>query len=74
MARTWKSHKPWKEYPLRTCSYLNECAICKKPILSGEQYYDGGYNLRVHKTCVDIEEAWVKDWVQRQKHLKNRED
>ena len=52
MAKTRKAHKPWKEYPLRTCRWLNECAICKEPIKSGERYYDGGFNLRAHETCV----------------------
>ncbi len=60
MARTWKPHKPWREYPLRICRYLNECAICKKPITSGQEYYDGGYNLRAHKACVDIGEYYAK--------------
>jgi len=56
MTKTWKPHKPWKEYPLITCSSMNECTICKKPILLGDKYYDGGYNLRAHKRCVDIGE------------------
>ena len=56
MARSWRSHKPWREYPLRVCQWLNDCAICKGPITSGQEYYDGGYNLRVHKKCVDVGE------------------
>ena len=53
MARTWKSHRPWKEYPLRTCRWMNDCAVCKEPITSGQRYYDGGYTLRVHEECAD---------------------
>ena len=56
MARSWRPHKPWKEYPLRVCRWMNDCQICKEPIRAGEQYYDGGYSLRVHKKCVDIGE------------------
>ena len=58
MAKTWKSHKPWREYKLRTCRWINDCAICQEPIRSGEQYYDGGYALRAHKKCVDIGERF----------------
>lgn len=54
MAKTWKSHKPWEDYPLRVCRYMNECAICKNTITSGQEYYDGGFNLRAHKKCVEV--------------------
>ena len=53
MARTWKPHKPWKEYGLRICKTLHSCAICKQHINCGEKYYDGGYNLRAHEGCVE---------------------
>lgn len=39
------------KYPLRVCQYLNSCRICKKSILNGQQYYDGGYGRRFHKEC-----------------------
>ena len=51
MARTWKPHRHWKEYPLRTCRWMNHCAVCKERITSSQRYYDGGYNLRVHEEC-----------------------
>lgn len=54
MARTWKPHKAWTEYPLRVCRWMNECRICKRVIESGQEYYDGGFNIRAHKSCVDI--------------------
>ena len=60
MARSWRSHKPWREYPLRVCRYLNECAICKNPITSGQEYFDGGYNLRAHKVCVETGEYYAR--------------
>jgi hypothetical protein len=52
MAKTWKPHKPWREYPLRQCRTLHYCEACKKDILLGEMYYDGGYGRRVHEDCV----------------------
>lgn len=55
MAKNWKPCKPWKEYPLRVCSYMNQCEICKKPIVLGEEYYDSGFK-RAHKLCVDTKE------------------
>lgn len=42
-----------KEKKLRTCRTLQFCCICKKDIRLGEQYYDGGYNKRAHKLCVE---------------------
>lgn len=53
MARTHKTHKPYWEYPLRTCRTLLFCQICQSDILCGEKYYDGGYSRRVHEECAD---------------------
>ena len=47
------------KYPLRTCRWMNMCRLCKETIAAGEQYYDGGYNRRFHKRCVDASEAFL---------------
>jgi len=38
---------------------MNMCRLCKETIAAGEQYYDGGYNRRFHKRCVDASEAFL---------------
>lgn len=43
----------WDRFPLRTCQSLHECKLCSEIITIGQQYYDGGYGKRVHKSCVD---------------------
>lgn len=53
MERSRRGPKPYNEYPLRICRTLHECNICRKPIMCGEYYYDGGYSRRVHKDCYD---------------------
>jgi hypothetical protein len=40
-------------YPLRKCMSLHDCEICRKNITLGQKYYDGGYDNRYHKECVD---------------------
>lgn len=42
----------FRAYRLRTCRYMNECAICGETIACGERYYDGGYGRRAHEKCV----------------------
>ena len=46
-----RKRKEYYEYPLRTCLYMNECAVCGQRITSGQKYYDGGYNRRCHIEC-----------------------
>lgn len=48
------------KYPLRTCIWMDECRLCKKKIVSGEQYYDGGYGRRFHKRCVEASEEFLR--------------
>ena len=43
----------YKKYKLRTCRWLNGCKICGGNITYGQKYYDGGYEYRAHKDCVD---------------------
>lgn len=43
----------WDSFPLRTCQSIHECKLCSERITLGQQYYDGGYGKRVHKSCVD---------------------
>ena len=45
----------WPKYPLRRCVWLNHCRICGKDITSGKEYYDGGYGLRAHRACADVD-------------------
>lgn len=52
MAKTWKGHKPWIEYPLRQCKTMHNCVCCMEHIHAGEMYYDGGYGRRIHQDCV----------------------
>ena len=46
-----KRRKEYYEYPKRTCRYLNHCNVCNQPILSGQEYFDGGYGRRCHVEC-----------------------
>lgn len=48
-----------KRYPLRTCLYLNHCALCDGDITDGQRYYDGGYGRRAHVECVERAEIGV---------------
>lgn len=43
----------YKKFPLRTCRWMHECAICFKKIADGQRYYDGGYGRRAHKECIE---------------------
>ncbi len=43
-------------YPIRTCRWLNECALCGKAITDGQKYRDGGYGRRAHIECADLSE------------------
>jgi hypothetical protein len=56
-SKTPKEHdmKPadYTKYKIRTCNTLHRCMLCRAPILFGDQYYDGGYRRRAHKTCVE---------------------
>ena len=38
--------------PLRTCRWSHECVICKRDIVDGQRYYDGGLDRRAHEDCV----------------------
>ena len=53
MARNHRGHKPWDQYPIRTCMTMHHCQICQKTIRMGEFYYDGGLSRRVHTVCAD---------------------
>jgi len=44
----WDAEKIVKRYLLRHCLSLHECALCGRPILLGQHYYDGGYGRRYH--------------------------
>ena len=37
-----------------------EEVTCKNPITSGQEYFDGGYNLRAHKVCVETGEYYAR--------------
>jgi len=41
------------KYPIRVCRFMNECEICKTPIIMGQRYYDGKYGRRAHEVCVE---------------------
>lgn len=43
----------YPNYPVRICRTIQYCNICRRDITCGEEYYDGGYNRRAHKKCVD---------------------
>lgn len=46
--------KPYYKYPLRECHTQHNCAVCGKNIVFGQQYFDGGSNMRCHVTCIPI--------------------
>jgi hypothetical protein len=48
-----KKNIDWQKYPRRHCVWLNTCRICKKDIISGQGYFDGGYGIRAHIKCVE---------------------
>ena len=52
MARSWRGHKPYDQYPVRTCQTMHECHICRGTIHAGEKYHDGGYTRRIHVKCI----------------------
>ena len=39
--------------PIRLCRSVHGCCVCGKDVVFGEQYYDGGYDKRAHKNCID---------------------
>ena len=43
----------YRKYPVRMCMTCHHCEICKRSIVIGETYYDGGYSRRAHVNCVD---------------------
>jgi len=51
----------YHKYPIRNCKSLHHCQICRKKITVGEDYYDGGYDRRAHKTCIDKDVGERKD-------------
>ena len=53
MARSWREKKSYDQYPKRICRTFHYCQICKDNIHAGEEYYDGGYNRRVHTDCFE---------------------
>jgi hypothetical protein len=44
----------YTKYKKRICRYVHHCAICKKDIVAGEEYYDGGYSRRAHVECAKM--------------------
>lgn len=54
-------HKPWSEYPLRTCQSLHHCNLCSKDITYGQEYRDGGYGRRAHAFCVALDDEKKAD-------------
>ena len=53
LARSWRGKKPYNQYPKRVCRTMHHCQICNDTIHLGEEYFDGGFNRRVHVTCFD---------------------
>jgi hypothetical protein len=45
----------YHKYPIRICRTMHDCEICHQEIRLGEEYYDGGYKRRAHKSCIDGE-------------------
>lgn len=44
----------YRKYPLRTCRWINAiCELCLADITPNDKYYDGGFNRRVHKRCLN---------------------
>ena len=52
--------KELHRYPLRVCKSLHHCTVCKKDIVSGQQYFDGGLNKRCHANCIIKVLTWVR--------------
>ena len=46
-----KKAKAYSEYPLRACLSLHFCRFCRRDIVMGETYFDGGYGRRSHEGC-----------------------
>lgn len=46
----------YTKYKLRMCRTLHLCNVCGEDILSGQNYYDGGYARRAHEECAEITE------------------
>ena len=58
-----KKRKEYYEYPKRICRTMHYCNVCERPILLGEEYFDGGYGRRCHVVChlpLDEAEAILK--------------
>ena len=46
------------ELPVRCCYTLHKCCVCKKPIIDGQHYFDGGVRRRIHIDCVSREDIF----------------
>lgn len=51
--RATKGRRAFTAYPIRTCRTLHECYICRKDIVLGQMYFDGGYGRRAHVDCTN---------------------
>jgi len=55
-----KTKRLMETYPVRGCTTIHTCCLCKKDIRFGESYHDGGYGRRAHTICAMEEDRCLE--------------